>query len=139
MIGKTIDYLITHAALVVPVVVIALLVLSTAARNIARFVLRFLARPLLLIAVVALVYDGTRALAGSGLVITSVIEHWQTMAPASLEAVKAAIARVHPVVWDAALLRLLKLPAWLVVGICGLLLAWLGRKRQQANVFVNQG
>ncbi|HEX4891665.1 MAG TPA: hypothetical protein VFV47_00140 [Hyphomicrobiaceae bacterium] len=139
MIGKTIDYLIAHAALVVPAVLVALLVLSTSARNVGRFVLRFLARPLLLLAVVALVYDGTRALAGSGLVITSVIDHWQTMAPASLEAAKGAIARVHPVVWDAALLRLLKLPAWLVVGVFGFLLAWLGRKRQRATIFMNQG
>jgi hypothetical protein len=138
MIGKVIDYLITHAAVVVPAVLLVLFVWLPSARAVARLILRVAARPLLLIAVVALVYDGTRTLAGSGFVITSLVEHWQSIAPASLEAARGAITRwIHPMAWDLGFLRLLKLPAWLVVGVFGLFLAWLGRKRRAVNVFVN--
>jgi hypothetical protein len=41
------------------------------------------------------------------------------------------------VVWDAGLMRVLKLPAWVVFGLAGLLLAWIGRKRQRVNVYIN--
>lgn len=139
MFGKAVEFVIVHATIIVPAVIVLLLVWSRAARAAASFVLRMIARPLLLVAVVALVYDGTRTLAGgSGLVITSLVEHWQNLSPATFEALKVLIVqRAHPQVWDGALLRLFKLPAWLVIGVFGMLLAWIGRKRRNVNVFIN--
>lgn len=139
MFAKAIDFVIVHAAIIAPAALVLLLIWSRTVRAGAGFLLRLVARPLLLIAVVALVYDGTRTLAGgSGLVITPLIDHWQGFAPQSLEALRLLVTkRVHPQLWDAGLLRLLKLPAWLVIGVVGMLLAWIGRKRHQVNVFVN--
>ena len=105
----------------------------------AAALLRFIARPLLLVAVVALVYDGTRTLAGgSGLVVTSLAEHWQSFFPSSLEMLRGLVTkRVHPVLWDGGMVRVLHLPSWLVIGVIGLLLAWIGRKRHRVNVYIN--
>lgn len=139
MVGKAIDFLIVNAAYIVPGILVAILVLSQNARAGAAFVLRMIARPLLLVAVVALVYDGTRTLAGgSGFVVTSLGEHWQSLFPASFEGLKQLVnRRLSPMVWDMGLLRLLKLPGWLVIGVVGLLLAWIGRKRQRVNIYIN--
>ena len=139
MIGKTVEFLIRHAVIIVPLVLLALLVMSSSVRTGARFVLRFIARPLLLLAVVALVYDGTRTLAGgSGLVLTSLTEHWLAFSPRSMTAVQGFITRtISPGAWYGGVLRVFGLPAWLVVGALGLLLGWLGRKPQRAKVFIN--
>lgn len=139
MIRKSIEFLLLHAAVILPVVLILALVFFESVRAAARFLLRLIARPLLLIAVLALVYDGTRTLAGgSGLVITSLAEHWQALAPTSLEALRNVASKVlSPAAWDAGAQRLLLLPAWLVIGVLGLMLLWIGRKRQRVNVFVN--
>ncbi len=139
MIQKVIEFLLVNAPYIVPGLIVAALFLSESVRAAACFVLRMLARPLLLVAVIALVYDGTRTLAGgSGLVMTSLLEHWNGLAPATLEALKTLmVKRLGAGIWDSGLLRLLKLPAWLVFGVLGLLLAYIGRKRQKVNVFIN--
>jgi hypothetical protein len=101
-------------------------------------VLRFLGSVFLLIAVIALVYDGTRALAGGGWTATSLYAHWLKLAPGSLEAAQAAVQRyTHPLLWDPVIRRVLLLPAWLVLGVLGVLLAYLGRRRRRVNVFSN--
>ena len=137
MIGKAVEFLIVHATLIVPVVLVVLLIWSETARAAVRVLLRLSARLLLLAAVVALVYDGTRTLAGAGLVITSLGEHWQSLAPQSLDALRSLINRLYPLAWEGGATRLLRLPAWLVIGVLGMLLAWIGRKRHPVNVFVN--
>ena len=118
---------------------VAVLVLSARARQAAFVALRVLAHPLLLLAVVALVYDGTRTLAGgAGLIVTSLAEHWQALAPASLEASKAFVARrLIPALWDPVVMSALRLPAWLVLGGLGLAFAYIGRRRRAVNVFAN--
>jgi len=139
MVQKVVEFLLVNAPYIVPGIVVAALFLSETARMAACFLLRMIARPLLLIAVIALVYDGTRTLAGgSGLVLTSLMEHWQGLSPATLEGMKMLIVkRLGTAAWDGGLLRLLKLPAWLVFGVLGLVLAYIGRKRQKVNVFMN--
>jgi hypothetical protein len=118
--------------------VIAVL-LSAAARRAARALLRMLAHPLLLLAVVALVYDGTRTLAaGSGFIVTSLADHWQTVAPASFEGGKVFVMRrLGPAVWDPVLMSALRLPAWLTLGGLGVLFGYIGRKRRTVDVFAN--
>ena len=139
MVQKVIEFLLVNAPYIVPGIVVAALFLSESARAVASFLLRLIARPLLLVAVVALVYDGTRTLAGgSGIVITSLVEHWQGLFPGSLEIVKQFIVRrVSPALWDGGILKVLRMPAWLVIGVLGLLLAWIGRKRHKVNVYMN--
>lgn len=139
MFSKIVEFLIVNAVYIVPGVLVAALVLSQAVRRGAAMVLRMVARPLLLIAAVALVYDGTRTLAGgSGLVITSLAEHAQSLFPAFLEAAHAAtLKRFHPAVWNSGVQSVLHLPSWLVFGVLGFVLAYIGRKRQRVNVFVN--
>ena len=124
MVGKIVSFLIVHAAIIIPLVVLVLLVLFATVRAAACTVLRIVARPLLLIAVVALVYDGTRTLAGgSGFVITSLADHWKALHPASLQAFQAALSQLHPMAWESGGQRLVRLPAWVVAGGVGLLLA----------------
>lgn len=139
MFGQALNFLIVNWAIITPIVVIALLVISKSFRAGVAFLLRVIARPLLLAAVVALVYDGTKTLAGggNGLVFTSLAEIWQANHPTSLTSLKGVISQLHPMAWEKGALSILRLPAWAVVGTVGLVLAWIGRKRPQPKVFVN--
>ena len=139
MLSKVTDFLIVNMAIIIPAVILLALVFSGAVRAGAALVLRMLARVLLLLAVVALIYDGTRTLAGgSGLVLTSFAEHVHTVLPTALETLRSAVVRyTRPFVWDTVLVRVLRLPAWLLLAVLGLVLAWIGRKRQRVRVFVN--
>jgi len=139
MLDKVVNFFLVHAAIVLPLAFVLALILSATARAGFFSVLRIMARPLLIAAVIALAYDGTRTLAGgSGLVVTPLVEHWSSFSPASLEALKALVtSKVHPAAWDMVLTRLLRLPAWLVIGTLGLLLAWLGRRRKDVPIYVN--
>lgn len=120
-------------------VILAGLLLSASARRGALVVLRLLTHPLLLLAVVALVYDGTRTLAaGSGLVLSSLVEHWQAISPASLEACKAFVTRrLGAAAWDSGVMSVLRLPAWLVLGGLGVFFGYIGRRRRTVDVFAN--
>jgi hypothetical protein len=100
-------------------------------------VLRFLASILLLVAVIAAIYDGTRALESRGgeFIMTSLGEQWSKVAPISHKNAQAAVRRyTHPFVWDGLIQRLLLLPTWAVFGSLGLITAYAGRR---VNVFVN--
>ena len=127
----------THWLLIAAVVLAILLVLSASVREAALTAMRYLAQPLLLVAVIALVYDGTRTLAGGGgIITTSTLEHWQALAPASLAGAKAAIAPKAPFLWDW-IVRLLALPAWLLIGAVAVALSYAGRKQRKVDVCAN--
>lgn len=103
-----------------------------------RAFLRFLAGVLLLIAVIAAVYDGTRSLAAGSMVTTSFAEHWSRVAPALLASTQAAIKRAtHPLVWELGMSRLLLVPTWALFATLGLIIAYAGRRRRRVNVFAN--
>jgi hypothetical protein len=102
--------------------------------------LRFLAGVLLLVAVIAGIYDGTRALENRGaeFTTTSLGEQWSKVAPLSQKNAQAAVKRhTHPLIWDGLIQRLLLLPTWAVFGTLGLLAAYAGRRRRRVNVFAN--
>jgi hypothetical protein len=102
--------------------------------------LRFLAGVLLLIAVIAGIYDATRALDSKGgeIAMTSLGEQWAKVAPLSHKNAQAAVRRyTHPFVWDGLIQRLLSLPTWAVFVNLGLLAAYAGRRRRRVNVFAN--
>lgn len=120
-------------------VILLTLVFVPAARAVALAMMRIAARILLVVALIALVSDGTRTLAtDSGIIVTSFLEHWTDLAPASLETVKRTLSlKVHPALWDSVLVRLFALPAWLVLGGFAVVLAYAGRKRRGLNVYAN--
>lgn len=139
MLDKIINFFLVNAAIVLPLAVLFALAVSSTARSGFQALLRIMARPLLIAAVVAVAYDGSRTLAGgSGIVVTSLAEHWIHFFPATYEAAKTVLAtRVHPQAWELALAPVLRLPAWLVAGALGLLLAWLGKRRKEVAIFIN--
>ena len=101
---------------------------------------RFLAGVLLLVAVVAGINDGTRALESKGgeIAMTSLGEQWSKVAPLSHKNAQGAVRRyTHPFVWDGLIQRLLLLPTWAVFASLGLLAAYAGRRRRRVNVFAN--
>jgi hypothetical protein len=101
--------------------------------------LRLIGVWLMLLALVALVYDGTRILANNGeLAFTSLGEHWYMLHSASLNTAQAAIERhVAPFLWDPVTTTVLLLPAWVVIGGLGVLLYLLGYRRKKLDVFTN--
>jgi hypothetical protein len=135
MIGKLEAFLGTYWLFIAAAVAGALIVLTRTGRSGALFTLRLMSRPLLLLAVIALVYDGTRTISGSGgIAVTSFLEHATSIAPKAVETVQR---RSPPVVWEQGVQRILRLPAWLLLGGAGLVLAWAGRRRERIDVFIN--
>lgn len=102
-------------------------------------VLRFLASLFLLIAVVALVSDVTRATgAGATFEATSIAQQWAALAPGSLQSAKAMVSRAtHPLVWDTLVAPLINTPAFVLFGALALLSGIAGRRRERLNIFVN--
>jgi hypothetical protein len=101
---------------------------------------RFLASVLLLVATIAAIYDGTRALESreGEFTMTSLGEQWSKVAPISHKNAQTAVRRyTHPLVWDGLIQRLLLLPTWAVFGTLGLVAAYAGRRRRRVNVFAN--
>ncbi len=101
-------------------------------------VLRLLAWLFLLLAVIALVSDLTRANATGTFVHTSLYAYWELQAPQSLASFARFVQRtLHARLWDPVLVRVLVLPAWGVLGALGLLLGVLARKKRRVNIYAN--
>ena len=101
-------------------------------------VLRALAWLLLLVAVIVLVNDVTRAAGGNGSVMATSLSHWKQTSPASFASAAAFVQKsLHPKLWDPVIVRLLMLPMWVLLGALGLLFAVLGRKKRRINIFAN--
>jgi len=92
-----------------------------------------------LLAMVAAVVDATKSLAGGGAwVVTPMGEQWKALSPETLEGAKTAIqANAAPFLWDPVTTTILGAPTWVVFGILGVLLYWLGQKRKPVEVFIN--
>jgi hypothetical protein len=100
---------------------------------------RFLAGILLLVAVIAATNDVTRSLeAGEAVAPVSTYEHWSRLAPVTLDLARKFVQRhTHALVWDLGPAKVLQLPAWGVLGVLALILAYLGRRRREVNIFAN--
>jgi hypothetical protein len=120
-------------------VLLLLLVFVPGVRAVAQVGLRIFARILLLIALIALVSDGTRTIANdSGIVITSALQYWNEVAPTMLENLKRTLSlKIHPLFWDGLLVPLLSLPAWIVLAGSALLILFFARRRRKTNIYVN--
>jgi hypothetical protein len=97
-----------------------------------RFLLRTLGLLFLAAAFIFLVYDGTRSIAANQLVYTKVDEVWSLVHAASLQQLQPWIESHGPQwLWDPVVTDVLNGPAALVLGIVGILLIPLGRRRRQ--------
>jgi hypothetical protein len=104
-----------------------------------RFVLRILGVWLLLLAMVAAVVDANKSLAGGGAwVVTPMGDQWRELAPEALTVSKAWIeTNAGKWLWDPFILGILSAPTWVVFGILGVFLYWLGHKRKEVEVYIN--
>lgn len=94
-----------------------------------RFLLRFVGFWLLAAAFVALVYDGTRSVAGEHVVLTQMSETWNALSPGSLAGFEGVVKRsLASWVWDGLLAPILHGPTTLVLAVLGIGLMVLGRK-----------
>ncbi len=101
--------------------------------------LRIIGGWFLIVAVVALVYDGTKTLGGDGgIVMTPLGQHWFNLHAPSLNLSQAIIERyVAPWLWDPVILSVLEAPTWLVFSILGLIFLYLGRRRKKIDLYAN--
>jgi hypothetical protein len=102
-------------------------------------VLRFLTSVFALIAVLALVSDATPALYGTQpFKMTTIIGYWQLLAPASLAAAQAAVAKASfPWVWDPGIMSVLNLPTPVLFGALAVVCGIFGRRREKMKVHIN--
>ena len=96
-----------------------------------RFLLRFIGLWILAAAFLLLIYDGTKSIAGKKVILTPFGEMWNAVHSTSLQLLQPAIERhVAGWLWDPVALSVLTAPAWLVLGIIGIVLIVLGRKQK---------
>jgi hypothetical protein len=96
-----------------------------------RLTFRFLGLLLLAAAFAALVIDGTRSIAGGALSLTPLEQTMLWLMPERFAKLKLALQHaLPPFLWDPVTVHVLQMPAWFVVGIVGILLMLLTRKRR---------
>ena len=108
-------------------------------RDLDMAIFKFLGSWLLAGAALALINDLTRGLpAGGRFAFLSMRGLWQICHEASLTATQGALQRgIHPLAWDPVMTGILKLPAWFLLGVLGLALCILGRRRRRVELFTN--
>jgi len=96
-----------------------------------RFLFRFLGLILLAAAFILVIYDGTKSIAGNSLTLTTVQALWELINPASLAKLKPLIVPyARGLLWDPVTVSILAAPAWSLLGIAGIVLLFLGRKKK---------
>jgi len=104
------------------------------------FLSRFVGLWLVAGALVALVIDATKSIAGSTLTLTPLGAAWANISMASLMSVQEFVQRTIEVytgrwLWDPVIQWILLLPTWAVLGALGFLLTWLGRRRRLKTAY----
>lgn len=96
-----------------------------------RFLFRLIGVLCLAAAFILVIYDGTKSIAGDALSLTSVRALWDLINAASLARLKPLIEPyAHGLLWDPLMLTFLKAPSWSVLGVLGIILILLGRKKK---------
>jgi hypothetical protein len=96
-----------------------------------RFLFRFLGFLILAGGFMALIYDGTKSIAGNAMHITQLKDVWNNFHSTSLQRFQAFIeGRVGEWLWNPILNTILEQPAWVVLGLVGALLMLIGRKKR---------
>jgi len=103
-----------------------------------RLILRLLGTWLVGVALILLIIDGTKSLGADAIVLTSLGDTWTSLHAQSLEQLRAFLAsRFFGPLLDVVVTALLTFPGWVVLGIPGIFIAWLGRSKR-VRVFVRQ-
>ena len=96
-----------------------------------RFLLRFVGLLCLAAAFILVIYDGTKSIAGNTLFITNVQMLWELFSAASLSKVQPLLQPyAGGVLWDPGMTSFLATPSWAVLGILGVVLMLLGRRKK---------
>ena len=64
---------------------------------------------------------------GAPSMLTPAYDLWYTLWPGSLTITQIRVERISPTLWDPVITSLLSFPAWFLLGLPGLLLAWFCR------------
>jgi hypothetical protein len=96
-----------------------------------RFIFRLLALIIIAAAFILLIYDGAKSIADSSIHINTLGQLWTDIHAGSLQALQAMTERrVSARLWGLIARPVLDQPAWLVLGIIGIILMLLGRKKK---------
>ena len=96
-----------------------------------RFLFRFLGLILLAAAFILVIYDGTKSIAANSLYLTSARTLWELINAGSLAKLKPLLEPyAGGLLWDPVMLFILAAPSWSVLGLFGILLILLGRKKK---------
>lgn len=106
------------------------------------FIARFTGLWMIAGALVALVVDGTKTIAAASLTVTPLGQSWYSISPSTLIAAQSFVQqKVEAVIghwlWDPLIVWILLLPTWLVLGVIGTWLVYLGRKRRLAAAYAS--
>ncbi|MGO4713770.1 hypothetical protein [Bradyrhizobium sp. 2TAF24] len=78
-----------------------------------------------------LVYDGARSIADQTLRLTRLGDFWNDIHQASQRAAQALVEGYSPWLWNSAAKFVLNQPTWAVLGVLGLILMLLFRRRRR--------
>lgn len=96
-----------------------------------KFLMRFAGIVLFATALVAMVSDGSKSIARSEVVVTSVRQMWEGVSVQGPETLRESVtSTVDPQVWDVAVEPVLSWPLWLVALLTGSVTLWLGSRRR---------
>jgi hypothetical protein len=97
-----------------------------------RFVFRFFGLWILAAGFIFFIYDGAKSLADSTIRVTKLGDTWSSIHQTSLLLLQPAVERhVAEWLWDPLILTVLEQPTWLVLGVLGVLLLLIGRKKRR--------
>lgn len=98
-----------------------------------RFLLRFTGFWLVAGGFIALIVDGTRSIAASRLVFTSMGDAWYAIAPLKLEQAETAAKAGGAWLWPQVIVPALSLPTSGLLVLLGLAMLGLGRSRERSR------
>ena len=106
------------------------------------FIARFIGLWMIAGALVALVIDGTKTIAASALTVTPLGQSWYSISPSTLMSAQNFVqgtveAYIGHWLWDPLIVWILLLPTWLVLGLLGTWLVYVGRKRRMTAAYAS--
>ena len=106
------------------------------------FIARFIGLWMIAGALVALVIDGTKTIAASTLTVTPLGQSWYAISPSTLMSAQAFVqgtveSYIGHWLWDPLIEGILLLPTWMVLGLVGAGLVYVGRKRRVTAVYAS--
>ena len=95
-----------------------------------RFLLRFVGLWVLAAGFIFLIYDGTKSIAASNILLTRVQDVWGSVHQASLLSLKPKLIDISSFLWDPLMTTFLDQPVALVLAVLGAIMMLLGRKKR---------